>query len=96
MQVKPALGTQCAALTSALRQHLPQCAFLEPQGGYFVWLQLPDKVCCVLMWRWAERLASWTPGVRAEQQGKVHIHFLRSSARGCQSVWCIMCMSTQA
>lgn len=43
--VRPALQRNCAALSEALRQHLPaSCHFLQPEGGYFVWLQLPDEV----------------------------------------------------
>jgi hypothetical protein len=44
--IRPALERQCAALCDALARHLqPQgCAFHRPQGGYFVWLQLPQQV----------------------------------------------------
>ncbi len=42
--VRPSLAAQCSALTEALRQDMPDCTFLQPQGGYFVWLKLPDKV----------------------------------------------------
>jgi DNA-binding transcriptional MocR family regulator len=33
----------CAALCAALRRHMPQCSFLEPTGGYFLWLRLPPS-----------------------------------------------------
>lgn len=33
-------ATLCAALT----EFCPQCAFDEPQGGYFVWVQLPRGI----------------------------------------------------
>ena len=42
--VRPALAERCHALTSALREALPGCSFLEPTGGYFVWVKLPDGV----------------------------------------------------
>ena len=42
--VKPALSRQSKALTLALRDILPDCAFLQPRGGYFVWIKLTDKV----------------------------------------------------
>lgn len=43
--VRPALQRNCAALCEALRQHLPAgCNFRQPDGGYFVWLHLPDEV----------------------------------------------------
>lgn len=33
-----------AVMCEALRQHCPDCSFVEPQGGYFVWLQLPAGI----------------------------------------------------
>jgi 2-aminoadipate transaminase len=33
-----------AALCHALRAQLPRASFVEPRGGYFVWLELPDTV----------------------------------------------------
>lgn len=32
---------RCSALCEALREHIPTAAFIEPRGGFFVWLQLP-------------------------------------------------------
>jgi DNA-binding transcriptional MocR family regulator len=32
---------RCAVLSNALREHLPAAAFVEPRGGFFIWLQLP-------------------------------------------------------
>ncbi|MEP6780621.1 MAG: PLP-dependent aminotransferase family protein, partial [Gemmatimonadaceae bacterium] len=31
------------ALCEALHEHLPSLKFVEPKGGFFVWLQLPDS-----------------------------------------------------
>lgn len=31
-------------MCEALRQHCSGCSFVEPQGGYFVWLQLPAAI----------------------------------------------------
>lgn len=42
--VRPLLADNCAALCDALRTALPHCRFLAPQGGYFVWLELPPGV----------------------------------------------------
>lgn len=51
--VRPALQRNCAALSEALRQHLPAgCHFLQPEGGYFIWLQLPDEVSLVSCGPW--------------------------------------------
>jgi DNA-binding transcriptional MocR family regulator len=40
----PGLQAQARAMAGALRRHLPGCSFLEPRGGYFVWLALPEGV----------------------------------------------------
>ena len=41
--LKTVYGRHAAALSAALRQHLPtDFTFTEPQGGFFIWLRLPD------------------------------------------------------
>ena len=39
--VKSALRERARTLCDALREHLPQARFIEPQGGYFLWVDLP-------------------------------------------------------
>jgi len=39
--VKAALRERANTLCSALRRELPQARFVEPEGGYFLWLELP-------------------------------------------------------
>ena len=38
------LRARCDAMCASLRKHAATCgwSFMEPQGGYFVWLRLPD------------------------------------------------------
>jgi DNA-binding transcriptional MocR family regulator len=31
-------------MNSALHQHLPEVEYFVPQGGYFFWLRLPEKI----------------------------------------------------
>ena len=31
-----------AALTGALAEHLPEATFQAPEGGYFMWVELPE------------------------------------------------------
>jgi len=31
-------------LSQALKDHLPEISFLEPQGGYFIWCKLPAGI----------------------------------------------------
>jgi 2-aminoadipate transaminase len=39
--VKTALGERARTLCEALRRELPEARFVEPEGGYFLWLELP-------------------------------------------------------
>ncbi len=40
--VKTALSARAAALGDALRRELPEAEFVAPQGGYFMWVTLPQ------------------------------------------------------
>jgi 2-aminoadipate transaminase len=40
--VKAALAQRVAALTQALDHHLPEADYSPPQGGYFMWVTLPE------------------------------------------------------
>ena len=40
--VKNALRDRVAALTEALSEHLPEARFAAPEGGYFMWVELPE------------------------------------------------------
>ncbi|KAF1334532.1 Tricarboxylate transporter, partial [Globisporangium splendens] len=53
-------------LCSALRELCPECAFVEPAGGYFVWVQLPDGVDADLLFAEASTHhgVAFTPGSR--------------------------------
>jgi DNA-binding transcriptional MocR family regulator len=39
--VKAALRERATTLCDALRRELPDARFVEPEGGYFLWLELP-------------------------------------------------------
>jgi 2-aminoadipate transaminase len=40
--VKVALAERAATLAQALRRELPEARFVEPEGGYFMWVTLPE------------------------------------------------------
>ncbi|BCB86042.1 aminotransferase-like domain-containing protein [Phytohabitans suffuscus] len=42
--VRSALGERATVLAAALREHIPGVRFTEPDGGYFLWIELPDGV----------------------------------------------------
>lgn len=42
--VRGALGERARVLATALREHIPGVSFTEPDGGYFLWVELPEDV----------------------------------------------------
>lgn len=40
--IKAALEERAQTLAAALRRELPEARFVEPQGGYFLWVELPE------------------------------------------------------
>jgi 2-aminoadipate transaminase len=40
--VKSALAERVATLDAALQEHLPEATYQLPEGGYFMWLELPE------------------------------------------------------
>jgi DNA-binding transcriptional MocR family regulator len=42
--VSAALRERATVLADALRKHIPGATFTEPDGGYFLWVDLPDDV----------------------------------------------------
>jgi 2-aminoadipate transaminase len=41
-RVRTALAERSGLLDAALREHLPQATFRRPEGGYFLWVSLPE------------------------------------------------------
>jgi len=39
-----ALSERCATLVESLREQIPEAEFVVPEGGYFLWLDLPEDV----------------------------------------------------
>ncbi|ATO15914.1 aminotransferase class I/II [Micromonospora sp. WMMA2032] len=42
--VRTGLGERAAVLAESLRRHIPEARFVEPDGGYFLWVELPEDV----------------------------------------------------
>ncbi len=40
--IKAALSERASALCGALARELPEARFVEPEGGYFLWVELPE------------------------------------------------------
>jgi len=44
LTVRAALAERASLLAAALRREIPGCRFHEPDGGYFLWVELPDDI----------------------------------------------------
>ena len=54
-----------AALSLAIREHLPTCSFVEPRGGFFVWVKLPEGQTALAVHEAAlKNGVSFQPGTR--------------------------------
>jgi DNA-binding transcriptional MocR family regulator len=42
--VSATLGERARLLAEGLRKHVPDATFVEPDGGYFLWVELPEDV----------------------------------------------------
>ena len=54
--VKAALKDRCDALTEALAAELPEASFVAPEGGYFMWVTLPEGTDVAAMFGAAAKL----------------------------------------
>ncbi|WP_433611826.1 PLP-dependent aminotransferase family protein [Dactylosporangium sp. CA-139114] len=43
-KVSATLGERARLLGESLRKHIPDATFVEPDGGYFLWVELPDDI----------------------------------------------------
>lgn len=67
------------ALCEALHEQLPSMKFVEPKGGFFVWLQLPDgKTTNEIAERSAQLRVNYQPGTRFGRDPEL-AHYLRLS-----------------
>lgn len=64
-ELKETYAARARALAAALRTHIPEAAFDEASGGFFLWLAFPDEVDTVELLPLAEaRQVSYVPGAR--------------------------------
>lgn len=79
--VRQALGERATALAAAIRTHIPDARFTEPDGGYFLWVELPaDVPVAKLATAAAERGVSVVKGSDFIQDGGHHALRLAYSA----------------
>ena len=56
--VKNALRERRDTLVAALERELPEARFSPPEGGYFMWVELPEEVQTSPSWRPRPRSAA--------------------------------------
>lgn len=79
--VRRALGERATALAAAIRTHIPEARFTEPDGGYFLWVDLPSDVLVEkLAPAAAERGVAVVKGSDFVQEGGEHALRLAYSA----------------
>ena len=61
--LREVFGGRSRALATALRKHLPQLSFIEPEGGYFCWVDLGEGRDSAALLEHAPALR-WLPGQR--------------------------------
>jgi DNA-binding transcriptional MocR family regulator len=68
--VKAALAERAQALGEALGEHLPDARFVAPEGGYFLWVELPEGTdVAALFTAAAERGVQIVKGTDLLQEG---------------------------
>jgi DNA-binding transcriptional MocR family regulator len=67
---------RCQAMVNALADHLPQCSWNIPQGGFYTWVKLPDGIDArVMLPRATTALVAYVSGSAfyADGQGTDHM-----------------------
>ena len=63
-------AARCRALCDALRTHAPACRFSQPEGGYFVWVELPDGLTATTL---HEHLRNSSAGIAVLPGGRCRV-----------------------
>jgi 2-aminoadipate transaminase len=69
--LRAAYKARSELLLAALNEHLPAgCTIAKPQGGFFIWIELPEGMDCLAVLKRAEELGvSFLPGTRFHSDG---------------------------
>ncbi len=81
-RLRSTLKRRCDALAQSLRDELPHCRFLRPNGGYFLWLDLGQGVHAHRLSESARACGvTFTPGIRCgmDYPSPAHRHHARLS-----------------
>ncbi len=68
-ELRATFAERCGALSIAVRSQLPTASFTEPEGGYFVWVRLPEGLDAGdLFERAVDHAVGFCPGPRCAVQ----------------------------
>ncbi|MCX6386563.1 MAG: PLP-dependent aminotransferase family protein [Solirubrobacterales bacterium] len=85
--VKAALAERVAVLSASLRERLPEAAFVEPEGGYFLWVEFPQAIDSLHLTAAAkERGVIVTPGTEFTVDGGKHAVRIAYSGVGASEI----------
>jgi DNA-binding transcriptional MocR family regulator len=77
--LKAVYQERSAALSAALRQHIPAASFAEPSGGFFIWLRLPEgRSAQEILGEARRRQVSFQPGPKFSSRSSL-ANYLRLS-----------------
>lgn len=79
--LRRAYAQRAGALAAALREHVPELAFDEPRGGYFIWARLPGVGAERLRGLAREAGADFAPGAAFSAGGGFSDHLRLSFSR---------------
>jgi DNA-binding transcriptional MocR family regulator len=69
-KLKDIYGSRVKVMDEALRQHLPQLTYTVPQGGYFFWVRLPDRMDASALREQAKSFkVDFRPGIKFSSRG---------------------------
>ena len=65
-EVQPNLRKKCESLCEAIDRHLPECSYVTPEGGYFIFLTFPEEINCDELFEMSgsKHKVKFTPGSR--------------------------------
>jgi 2-aminoadipate transaminase len=53
-RIREELGRRCRTMAQALIREMPAASFVEPKGGYFFWVSLPENIDLAKLWELAQ------------------------------------------
>ncbi|MBI5356811.1 PLP-dependent aminotransferase family protein [Candidatus Collierbacteria bacterium] len=74
IRIRKFYAGKCGAMLSALKKHMPDSvSWTKPEGGLFIWMELPDKIDTAVLYKKAlTKGAAFVPGYIFSPTGKLN------------------------